>query len=62
MATNKVIYGNDTLIDLTGDTVTASDVAQGVTFHTKAGVQATGTLDPAEPLTQAQVDAIYALL
>ena len=39
---NKVIYGNETLIDLTGDTVTAADVASGVTFHLPSGLQATG--------------------
>ena len=27
---NKVEYGNQTIIDLTGDTVTAADVKQGV--------------------------------
>lgn len=41
---NKIIYGNETLIDLTGDTATASDVAVGKTFHLASGVQATGTL------------------
>lgn len=30
MAVNKVIYGGTTLIDLTGDTVTAADLADGV--------------------------------
>lgn len=30
MAVNKVIYGGNTLVDLTGDTVTASDLAEGV--------------------------------
>lgn len=40
---NKVVYGNDTLIDLTGDNVSASDVAQGVTFHLPSGQQAVGT-------------------
>lgn len=30
MAVNKVIYGGNTLIDLTGDTVTAADLADGV--------------------------------
>ena len=30
MAVNKVIYGGTTLVDLTGDTVTASDLADGV--------------------------------
>lgn len=31
MAVNKVIYGGNTLVDLTGDTVTADDLAAGVT-------------------------------
>lgn len=30
MAVNKVIYGGNTLVDLTGDTVTAADLADGV--------------------------------
>lgn len=41
---NKIIYGNNTLIDLTGDTATASDVVSGKTFHLASGIQATGTL------------------
>lgn len=40
---NKVIYGNDTIIDLTGDTVTAADVRNGVIFHKSNGEQTTGT-------------------
>lgn len=44
MATNKVVYGNKTLIDLTSDTVAASDVVSGKTFHDKAGAAKTGTL------------------
>ena len=44
MAVNKVVYGNNTLIDITGDTVTAGDVVSGETFHTADGVQTTGTL------------------
>lgn len=41
---NKIIYGNETLIDLTGDTATEADVASGKTFHLASGVQATGAL------------------
>lgn len=43
---SKVIYGNNTLIDLTGDTVTASDVAVGKTVHLPSGIQATGSYSP----------------
>lgn len=46
MANNKVVYYGSTLIDLTGDTVTAGDVLAGKTFHTKAGTKTTGTLEP----------------
>ena len=31
MAINKVIYGGETLIDLTGDTVTADKILSGFT-------------------------------
>lgn len=43
MAINKIIYGGNTLIDLTGDSVTASDVQSGVSFHLPSGETATGT-------------------
>lgn len=39
---NKVVLGSETLIDLTGDTVTASDVLYGKTFHDKSGETVTG--------------------
>lgn len=42
---NKVIYGGDTLIDLTADTVTASDILTGKTAHDKSGAIITGTCD-----------------
>lgn len=51
MAVNKVIYGNDTIIDLTGDTVTEADVVSGKSFHLKSGVQAVGTATIPEPAT-----------
>ena len=40
---NKVIYGGDTLIDLTGDDVAASDVLSGKKFHLPSGAPGTGT-------------------
>ena len=43
MAINKVVYGNDTLIDLTSDTVTADKVLNGYTFHDASGTLRTGT-------------------
>ena len=40
---NKVVFGNQTLIDLTADTVTAADVLSGVTAHDRSGATITGT-------------------
>lgn len=40
---NKVIYGGNTLIDLTSDDVTAADVASGKKFHLPSGEASTGT-------------------
>lgn len=45
MATNKVVYGNTTLIDLTSDTATAADVVSGKSFHSADGVLRSGSLD-----------------
>jgi hypothetical protein len=42
---NKVIYGNRTLIDLTGDTVQADKVLSGYTAHDKSGAPITGSCD-----------------
>lgn len=44
MARNKVVYGNETLIDLTADTVDAAHLAQGYTAHDKSGAAITGTM------------------
>lgn len=41
---NKVVYNGVTLIDLTSDTVSAEDVAEGITFHLPSGQSSTGTL------------------
>jgi len=40
---NKVIYGGETLIDLTSDDVTAAQVLSGAKFHLPSGASATGT-------------------
>lgn len=44
MPINLVKYGNTTLIDLTGDTVTVNDVVSGVTFHLRDGSTGTGSI------------------
>ncbi len=43
MAINKVVYGGTTLLDLTGDTVTADKLMQGYTAHDRTGALITGT-------------------
>lgn len=43
MKANKIILDGETLIDLTTDTVTESDVANGKTFHKANGERAVGT-------------------
>ena len=40
---NKIIYGGNVLLDLTGDTVTPQTLAQGATAHNAAGEQIVGT-------------------
>ena len=54
MAVNKVVYGDDTLIDLTEDTVTPEDVLNGVSFHSADGEQKTGSVVVA-PLSDTEV-------
>lgn len=43
MAVNKVVINDNTVLDLTGDTVTPSDLREGVTAHDATGMQITGT-------------------
>lgn len=40
---NKVVFGNETIIDLTADTITAADLQSGVTAHDRSGAPITGT-------------------
>lgn len=64
MAINKVVYGDQTLIDLTSDTATAEDVVEGKTFHDASGQLRTGTGGGGGgsanivELTQAEYDAL----
>lgn len=44
MAVNKVVYNNETLIDLTNDTITTNDLIKGVIAHDKSGTQINGNL------------------
>jgi len=44
MAKNKIIYNGNTLIDLTGDTVTADKLMQGYTAHDRSGALINGTI------------------
>lgn len=46
MAVNKVVYFGQTLVDLSGDTVTADRLYKGYTAHNKQGAKITGTLEP----------------
>lgn len=45
MAISKVIYGGETLIDLTGDTVTEDKILKDYTAHGADGEKITGTCD-----------------
>lgn len=53
MAINKVLYGGNTLIDLTADTVTAADVSSGKTFHLPNGEQSVGTMVASSDIAEA---------
>lgn len=43
MAKNKIIFGGEVQIDLTGDTATASQILDGYTAHINTGEQVEGT-------------------
>ena len=43
MAINKIVYGGNTLIDLTSDTVAAENLLSGFTAHDRSGAIITGT-------------------
>ena len=45
---NKIVYGGETLIDLTMDSVTPEALKKGVTAHAADGSRITGTMAPPE--------------
>lgn len=60
--TNKVIYNDNVLIDLTSDTIDAENLMKGYTAHDKSGAVITGTLDPYKPEIIVIVDTSVASL
>ena len=48
MAANKIVFGNKVLIDLTSDTVSASNLLKGFKAHDKTGMQIIGTYEAEE--------------
>lgn len=54
---NKVIYGNNVLLDLTSDTVTASDLLKDITAHDKSGAVITGSCTYDSDTTDADATA-----
>lgn len=57
MAVSKVNYGSDTLMDLTEDTVTPTNLMKGVTAHNSAGESITGVLEETEITTTLSADS-----
>lgn len=50
MAVNKVIYGSNTLIDITDTTAEAADVESGKVFYSASGTRTVGTSTTAQDL------------
>lgn len=46
---NKVVFGDETLIDLTSDTVNSGNLLEGVTAHSCTGQVITGTIQNKSP-------------
>ena len=62
MAINKVVYGGETLLDLTGDTVDAAHLLKGSTAHDKSGavIEGTCTFDSdTNDATAAQAEILF---
>lgn len=59
---NKVIYNGSPLIDLTGDTILASDLLSGKTAHDKSGAPIEGTCTYDSDTTDANAAATEILI
>ena len=59
MAISKVVYGGNTLVDLTSDTVTPETLLEGVTAHDKSGALIVGTMVQYTPLDAYPVGSVY---
>ena len=57
MAVNKVVLGSETLLDLTGDTVTKGTLLAGRSAHNAAGEQIEGEYTPPDVFTGASAEA-----
>ncbi len=54
---NKIVYGNETLMDITDTTATESDVLQGQVFYGASGARSVGTLTDATTTTHGLMSA-----
>lgn len=61
MAVNKIIYGGNTLVDLTSDTVTANDLAEGITATAADGNKVVGVMTKGEIASYDEIDNALAL-
>lgn len=61
---NKVVFGGETVIDLTSDTVDESHLAAGYTAHNKSGKQITGNVYTVEgqAIFREEVDGYYTII
>ena len=59
MEKNKIIYGNETLLDLTNDTVSSDTLTRGITAHDKSGQIITGNLVPTDEVISEAINASY---
>lgn len=57
MAVNKVIYGNQTLIDITDTTTSTDEVVEGNVFYSASGTRSVGTLGDATASTHGLMSA-----